>query len=181
MEEWVRKLLESERSRRSVPPEAKLLNGNYYLYRSTTKYDRDSRKAMRVSEYIGRMTPNGVVERSAKHRSVYEYGNSELIRSLTGDLMNLLKKHFSDSWIDIYTLAMTRLLDPVPMRSVRERWDKLYLSRDMDAHIFPDSISTILRDIGMDQEARDSLFSDLMAGSQKLTFDLSSTRSAARC
>ena len=174
MEEWVRKVLESERERRGIPLEAKSLNGNYYLYHSTTKYDRDSRKSRKVSEYIGRITQHGVIDRSVKHRSVYEYGNSELIRSLTGDLMNLLKKHFPDSWNDIYALAVTRLLDPVPRRSAKERWDKLYLSRDMDAHISPDSITTILRDIGMDQDAQDSLFADLMMGSRKLAFDLSS-------
>ena len=174
MEEWVMELLESERSKRGVPLEAKSLNGNYYLYRSTTKYDRKSKKSRKVSEYIGRMTPSGVVERSVKQRSVYEYGNSALIRSLTGDLMNKLKKHFPDSWNDIYALAVTRLLDPVPMRSVKERWDKLYMSRDMDAHISPDSLSHILRDMGMNQDAQDSLFADLMIESRKLAFDLSS-------
>ena len=52
MEKWVRELVESEKSRRSVPLEAKPINGNYYLYRSTTRYDKESRKSKKVSEYI---------------------------------------------------------------------------------------------------------------------------------
>ncbi len=129
---------------------------------------------IQVSAYIGRMTPEGVVERAVIRRTVYEYGNSELIRILSQDILYLLKKHFPDSWNDIYALAVTRLLDPVPMRSAKERWDKLYLSRDINAHISPDSISTLLRNIGMDRYAQDSLFSDMMKESRKLAFDLSS-------
>ncbi len=174
MEEWVRKLIQSEREKRGIPLEAKSLNGNYYLYHSTTKYDKREKKTKKVSGYIGRMTPEGVVEKNEIHRTVYEYGNSELIRVLSVDIVDLLKKHFPDSWNDIYALAVTRLLDPVPMRSAKERWDKLYLSRNSDAHISPDSITAILRDIGMDRYAQDTLFSDLMNGSKKLAFDLSS-------
>lgn len=174
MEDWVKKLLESERVKRGVPLEAKSLNGNYYLYHSTTKYDKGEKKARKVSGYIGRMLPEGIVEKTVMRRTVYEYGNSELIRILSGDMVDLLKKHFPDSWNDIYALAVTRLLDPVPMRSAKERWDKLYLSRDSNAHISPDSISTLLREIGMDQHAQDALFSDIMKGSRKLAFDLSS-------
>ncbi len=39
MEGWVKDLLESK-MKRGIPLEAKSLNGNYYLYHSTTKYDR---------------------------------------------------------------------------------------------------------------------------------------------
>jgi hypothetical protein len=35
VEDWVRKIVEEERKKRNVPLEAKILNGNYYLYRST--------------------------------------------------------------------------------------------------------------------------------------------------
>lgn len=60
------------------------------------------------------------------------------------------------------------------MRSAKERWGKLYMSRDLDAHISPDSLSSLLREIGMDQMAQDALFADLMKGSRKVAFDLSS-------
>ena len=173
MDQWVKDLLETERKRRNVPLEAKLLNGNYYLYRSTSRYDRPSRKIRKVTEYIGRMTPSGVVERSKSVRTVFEYGNSELIKALSGNILNLLRKHFPDSWNDVFALAVTRLLNPVPLRSAKELWDKLYLSREMDAHISPNSIIDLLRSIG-DRDAQDSLYEDLMKGSEKLAFDLSS-------
>ncbi|MDG7052103.1 MAG: IS1634 family transposase, partial [Nitrososphaerota archaeon] len=80
MEDWVRGIYEKERKRRGIPLEIKRLNGNYYLYHSTSRYDRDRHGPKKVSEYIGRITENGVVEANHNVREVYEYGNSELIR-----------------------------------------------------------------------------------------------------
>ncbi len=54
MEGWVKDLLGSEK-KRGKPLGAKSLNGNYYLYHSTTKYDRMEKRARKVSDYIGRM------------------------------------------------------------------------------------------------------------------------------
>jgi hypothetical protein len=42
MEEWVTTILEEERKKRNIPLEVKKLNGNYYLYHSTSRYDRES-------------------------------------------------------------------------------------------------------------------------------------------
>lgn len=44
--------MKEERRKRNVLLEAKLLNENYYIYCSTSRYDRASREAIKVSEYI---------------------------------------------------------------------------------------------------------------------------------
>ena len=79
MEDWVSKIVEDERRKRNVPLEAKMLNGNYYLYRSSSRYDRITKKAVKVSEYIGRITKDGITEKGKVTRSIYEYGNSALV------------------------------------------------------------------------------------------------------
>ena len=73
MEEWVDRILKEEKRRRNIPLEVKRLNGNYYLYHSTSKYDREVHGPRKVSEYIGRITESGVVEAHRSSRSVYEY------------------------------------------------------------------------------------------------------------
>ena len=73
-----------------------MLNGNYYLYRSTSRYDRINRKAAKVSEYIGRITRDGIIEKGKETRFIYKYGNFALIYSLSGDLVARLKKYFPD-------------------------------------------------------------------------------------
>ena len=62
MQEWVAKILEEEKRKRNIPLEVKILNGNYYLYHSTSRYDRKTHGSRKVSEYIGRITEKGVKE-----------------------------------------------------------------------------------------------------------------------
>jgi hypothetical protein len=37
MEEWIMDILEEERRKRNIPLEVRVLNGNYYLYHSTSR------------------------------------------------------------------------------------------------------------------------------------------------
>ena len=174
MEDWVRKIVDEERKKRKIPLEAKLLNGNYYLYRSTSKYDRTRKKAVKVSEYIGRITRGGISEKAKDARSIYEYGNSALVYFLSADMIARLQRYFPDRWPDLYALSMVRLLDPVPLESVKDRWEKLHVSREIETHLSPNTLTDILRETGSDTGAQMDLFQSLITGSKKLAFDLSS-------
>ena len=173
MDEWVKDVLEEEKRKRKIPLEVKRLNGNYYLYHSTTKYDRERHGARKVSEYIGRITENGIVEND-NSRSVYEYGNSELIYSVSKDIIKLLKKYFPDTWESIYAMSVVRLIDYTPLKMVKERWDKLYMSRYINAHVSSNTLTDLLVETGSDISSQYNLFNDLMHDSMKLAFDLSS-------
>jgi hypothetical protein len=174
MEDWVKKIVSEERKKRNVPLEAKLLNGNYYLYRSTSRYDRASRKTVKVSEYIGRITVDGISEKEKDIRSIYEYGNSALVYSLSVDMIARLQKYFPDRWADLYAISAVRLMDSVPLKSVKDRWDKLHISREIEAHLSPNTLTEILRETGSDMGAQMDFFQSLITESRKLAFDLSS-------
>lgn len=68
-----------------IPAEVKKIGGSHYLYRSTTRWDREKRKRVKVSEYIGRIEGNGLVERN--RRSIFEFGNSELLITMAEPIM----------------------------------------------------------------------------------------------
>ena len=174
MQDWVSSILEEERRKRNIPLEVKFLNGNYYLYHSTSKYDRETHGPKKVSEYIGRITENGVVESHHPQRTVHEYGNSRLVHSLSGDLLPALRRYFPDRWESIYALSVVRLLDPIPLKSVKERWEKLHMSTEIHAHLSPNALTDLLREIGSDMSGQYAFFQSLMKGSNKLAFDLSS-------
>lgn len=131
MEDWVWKILVDERKKRNIPLKAKLLNGNYYLHRSTSKYDRAGKKAVKVSEYIGRITRVGISEEIKDAKSIYEYGNSAPGYSQSVDMIARLRKFFPDRWLDLYALSMVRLMDSVSLRSVKDLWKKLYVSKEV--------------------------------------------------
>ena len=174
MEEWVKRIVSEEKKKRGIPLEPKLLNGNYYLYGATTRYDRSRKNSRKVSKYIGRITENGVVEAHHSKRSIYEYGNSQLVYSLSHDLIERLRKHFPDAWESVYALSLIRFIDPVPLGSAKERWEKLHISTFMDAHLSPNTLTDLLHQIGSDMASQYSFFQELMSDSRKLAFDLSS-------
>ena len=174
MEEWVLRILTEERRKRNIPLEIKKLNGNYYLYHSTSRYDKETHGPKKVSEYIGRITESGVVEAHHSTRSVYEYGNSQLVYSLSSDILKALRKHFPDTWESLYAMSLVRLIDPVPMKSVKERWEKLHLSRILEPHLSPNTLTDLLRDTGSDLSGQYDFFHDMIKGSHKIALDLSS-------
>ena len=68
--------------------------------------------------------------------------------SLSGDLIARLQRYFPDRWADLFALSMVRLMDPVPLNSVKDRWEKLCASRDIHAHLSSNTLTDILRDAG---------------------------------
>lgn len=176
MEQWVKEILKKEREIRKLPLEVKKLNNNYYLYRSTTRWDKKEKKVKKDSDYIGRITPKGVIEKKKSNdvRSIFEYGNSELLHILAQDIIEPLKKYYYDRWKEILACSIVKTIQPLPIRLIKSRWEKLHLSQEINAFLSPNTISEVLRDIGKDYDSQKELFDGLMVDSKTLIFDLSS-------
>jgi len=176
MEQWVKEIVKTEREKRNLPLEAKKLNDNYYLYHSTTHWDKKEKKVKKDSDYIGRITPKGIIEKKKKNdtRSIFEYGNSELLRLLSQDIIEPLKMCFYDRWKEIIALSIVKTIQPLPIRLIQSRWEKLHISQEIDAALSPNTISEVLRDIGKDYASQKEFFDKLMVDSKTLIFDLSS-------
>ena len=102
---------------RGIPVEVKSMGNSYYLYRDTTRWDKERKKRIKVSEYIGRITEHGLVERN--RRTIYEFGNSELLLSAASDLIPELKRRFPDHWPEILAMSMIRADDPRPIKLMK--------------------------------------------------------------
>ncbi len=87
----------------------------YYLYRVSSKWNPEMKRAqMKTGEYLGRITPDGIIEPKTKrvmkryeHISVKEYGSSFLLQHISGDLVASLKNHFPE-WKEIFIFACMR-------------------------------------------------------------------------
>lgn len=176
MESWISDILKQERKARKIPLEIKQLNKNYYLYKSTTVWNKEKGKIKKISEYIGRVTPKGVIEKSqAKDiRSIYEYGNSYFLYELSKDFLEHLKISFYDQWQEIFACAIVKTIDPVPLKLIKSCWEKLHLSQEMNPAISPNSLTELLRSIGKDYSSQKEFFSNISNNSKTLIFDLSS-------
>ena len=176
MQSWVKSLFIKEREKRKQPLEVKLLNGNYYLYRSTSRWDSKEKKPKKVTEYIGRMTKEGVIEKKAfqSQRSVFEYGNSQLLLQLAESIKKTLANAFPLRWKELLACAMVKTVQPLPLRLIQSRWEKLAASHSIDASLSPNTVSKVLHEIGTDVASQNKFFDALMNDTHLLAFDLSS-------
>jgi hypothetical protein len=102
--------------------ELRYIRGNYYLYAVTSKWNPDKKRSVKITgRLLGKITEaDGFIE-SEKARlrkqqlvvervHVKEYGVCAIIESLFCDTVEMLKKHFPDSWQTIICLAFGRLV-----------------------------------------------------------------------
>ncbi|MDA8144224.1 MAG: hypothetical protein M0T81_09605, partial [Thermoplasmatales archaeon] len=69
----------------------------------------------------------GLSGKAKEIRAIHEYDNSALVYYLPDDKIARLKEYFPDRWADLYGLSVMRLMDSVPLKSIKERWEKLYM------------------------------------------------------
>lgn len=177
MENWIKELLEQERKKRNIPLEVKKIGNSYYLYRSTTIWDRVEKKRIKDSSYIGKLTEKGVIEKAEKQkhvRTIYEYGNAKVLISLAKEILPSLKEAFPDEYNEILAMSIVRLIHQTPIRLMKSAWEKLYLSAEIEASLSPNTLSEKLRIIGSDWASQKSFFDHLLSKSKILVFDLSS-------
>ncbi|NLB86537.1 MAG: transposase, partial [Bacteroidales bacterium] len=126
--EWARKF-------KTPGTELKLINGIYYLYGVSSKYDKNLKRSKKISgEILGKITkddgfiPSAKKELKEKSKKTYlnksilnfEYGYSKwLFDTLkeTGILENL-KIHFPDLWQFIVSLVYTRSAYQSPLKNI---------------------------------------------------------------
>ena len=163
---------------RNIPVELKKIGNSHYLYRSTTKWDREKKRRVKVSEYLGRIDENGLAEKN--NRSIFEFGNSELLMAMAWDLVPELKRRFPDHWREIIAMSVVRVMDNQPLRLMKSRWEKLHASRQIDASLSPGTLSEKIRIIGSDHDAQYRFFRSLINRDDFLLFDLSSVFSRSQ-
>lgn len=181
MEEWVKEIARKEKAARNIPIEVKKFGSSYYLYNSTTIWNKKESKAKKVSSYIGKITPKGLIEKGkTKHSiSVYEFGAVKLLHNLVKEhLHENLQKFFYEYHGEIEALSMMKVLRSIAVSQASDYWEKLYLSSILEYNPQPslsqNSISNMLKRIGSDMASQYSYFNHLTNGNKFLAFDLTS-------
>lgn len=182
MEKWIQNVLNKERKKRKRPLEVKRLNGNPYLYSSTTRWDKSKKKVKKVTEYIGRITKDGLIERNtnAIKRSVYEYGNSCFLQQMSQDIQGSLEAAFPLRWKELLATAIVKTIRPLPLRIIKSAWEKLSASQEINVALSPNTLSGILHEVGASYTSQKKFFDSIMNDSRMLAFDLSSIFSESK-
>jgi transposase len=157
--------------------ELKVIGGNYYLYIARGIWDKKRKKPVKRTVLFGSIDENGTFREKKPKRifsssRVYEYGNSQLVWNLCQDMYRIMEKHpYRDQ---IIAMAMVKVIDPMPLRLVASRFQKLYVSRSLKPDLDPDDLSRILGYVGNHFPDLYDIFRKLMEPGGLLFYDMTS-------
>jgi len=186
MEQWAKNWIETQRNKGVKCLEIKQRGEKYYVYHSTTYWDREQRKAIKTSKYLGRLDrEEGFIESNKdaaqsnkatipEVRSVTEYGNSVLLHESMKEIKPLLMEGFPDNWEEICAISMLRVTGNVPLKRAESSWQKLYNVESLEPDLRPNSLSKMLHNVGINREGQELVFKSLLDQSPQLVYDLSS-------
>jgi len=160
---------------------------SHYVYHSTTYWDKALKKPRKTSKYLGKLDPDkGLIKSGGRHRihpfdlrNITEYGNSMLLHAMLGDLKPLLKAGFPDCWAEICAIAMVRVTGNVPLKRIKDAWEKFYNAENINPHLNPKNLSRVMREVGVNRVGQDVIFNELADLSKQLVYDLTSVFSRA--
>lgn len=145
--------------------ELRCINGNYYLYEATSKWNSEKKRSVKISgKLVGKITESEGFVESEKARlrkqqlkveriQVKEYGISALVENLLKDSIGRLKTHFPQSWQAITCLAYGRLVYQSPLKNMLFHYSHSYLSELFpDVNLSPKPLGSFLRDLGYNRD-----------------------------
>ncbi len=157
------------------------------MYRSTTRYNRETKKRDKVSTYVGILDRgSGIVKQKKARvtgsnlRGVYEYGNSMVLHKMMDKLRIVLAEAFPLEWRELYALALVRAQAYTPLKRAGLAWSKFYDLHGLKPDMEPAGLSRMLKRVGVDRKAQARVFKQLAAEGGELVYDLSAvyTRSS---
>jgi len=181
MEQWINNWLKEQRQKGIRGYEIKKSYKSYYVYKSTTVWNKETKKRDKSSTYIGKLDKvSGLIIESSKKiitqckvEKIKQYGNAALLNIAMKDLQNPLKEVFGDVWEEIYALALVRVTGYVPLKRVESVWDRLYNITEISPSLNPKNLSSILKEIGSNRIKQDRIFQRLSKTEEQLIYDLS--------
>ena len=163
--------------------EIKSNNGNYYLYKRSTVYNKETGRAKKISgEYLGKITQDGLIppkNRKTEPKvmpeskpTLLEYGSSKYLCNITTDIASLLKKHFLDLWQTIYVVAILRTIHKIPFKRLQDSYARSYLSVEYpELEVSGKSMTEFLNRLGNLRAQISEFMKACYNGSRYLLFD----------
>ena len=164
--------------------ELRLINGRYYLYKITSKWDPEKKRSKKITlGLLGKITKEDGFVESEKHKlkkqtfipeniHLKEYGISALIKDDFGNYIELLQKHFPKHWKFIIALSYSRFSFQSPLKNVQYHFSKSYLSEIYkNVGLSSASISKKLKEIGVKRKDILNFFKEFKVENDNILFD----------
>lgn len=161
--------------------EIKYINGNYYLYYVSSRWNKEKKRSEKVSgKLIGRITPEGMHSRTsaatqieAKSVSVKEYGASHYLYQKHSHILQALQANFPVWYKELFVLSVYRLLYHAPLKNMPLHYEQSYLSELLSGSQLSDKkITALLREVGSQREQIVNCLKGLMKGNSFILLDV---------
>ena len=182
MEQWVKDWLDERHKAGEKCLEIKVRGGCHYVYRSTSRYDKEIKKGRKVSVYLGKLdkehgfVPKGKqpkTDMTLLPRSVTDYGNSMILHNAMAEIKPLLMNNFPDHWEELYAMSIVRVNGYTPLKRIKDSWEDLYNPERIKPNLNPSTLSKVLREVGLDRFGQNEVFNYLKSLDTQLVYDLS--------
>ncbi len=164
--------------------ELRFINGTYYLYRITSKWDPQKKRSKKITlGLLGKITEKDGFIESEKHKlktkqsnfdniCVKEYGMSSFIENNLSDSIELLQKHFPKHWKFIVASAYARLAYQSPLKNYQYHFAKSFLSEKFKkVGLSSSMISKKMREIGQNRMQIVEYFKEFKVDKDNIIFD----------
>lgn len=167
---WVKKIFGKQKGIEIKKTETKI-----YAYKITSKWDKQKKRSVKKTSYIGVLTKDGISNprKSFKFYGAYEYGNIAYLNFIfsTKGVFQLLREIFPDEWERLIVFAYNRLINPRPIKSIKLWMEKTYLVKQFTNSFSSKAFRKTLSAVGSDFARQQAFFKKLTEGGGLILYD----------
>lgn len=164
--------------------ELRFLNGRYYLYEVTSKWNPQKKRSQKITgKLLGKITEKDGFIESPKYAlrkkkldintiSVREFGINAMINTIFKDYISLIKKHFPKHYQEILVLAYCKLAYKSPLKKVSFHYYHSYFSEQFpDLKLTGKHLTSLFKEIGSDRAQITEFFKEFGIPNDSILFD----------
>jgi transposase len=177
--------------------ELRYIRGIYYLYGVSSKWNKEKKRAQKVTgKILGRVTENGFIESARrqildaksdinnaaattiKSISTKSIGLEHFLAPMLSDVLGALRKHFDGDADAIYCASLMRLAYQAPLKNMNVHLQENFLSESFpQVSLIDKKVSSLLRCIGSDRERINGFFKEFSLSGENILMDITAIRS----
>src|ERR1700722_500752 len=168
--------------------EIRRFKDKFYVYETSSVYDKSKKKAKKkTGKYLGTITETGGFKEALSVKiakaspslqinkvTTREYGMCAFIQEHCKHISEGLKIHFPGCWEHLLVALYCRLVHTSPIKNMGYYFKRSFLSVQMDITVTPQTISTMLHNIGQDRKPITDYMQQLAGGEKFVLVDATS-------
>ena len=185
-DDWAKEWLQKQRDLGKTGLTIEKRGDSHIVKWATTKWDPETKKRRKISEYRGTLQPDGTLVEPRPQRShveaatIVDSGSARLLARYTEPIVPALRFAFPNDFGEIIELATTRILGRGELNKAGRCWNRLEDVFGLRPNTSPKSLSGTLERVGLSRAAQDMFFNRLGSGDGMMAVDMSVIFSKAR-